>query len=97
MKYEVSSMLTGDSRHKFPRDLPATSGSSPGRWTDKIEMREGNHNGGGSRGGGGGGGYKLTRDMPASSGSSFGRLRDKIEMRKGKDKEVEGLGNKWGE
>ena len=42
-------------------------------------------------------GDKFPRDSPASSGSSPGRLRDKIEMRKGKDKEVEGLGNKWGE
>ena len=38
-KYEE--MLTGESGDKFPRDSPASSGSSPGRLRDKIEMREG--------------------------------------------------------
>ena len=34
-------MLTGESGDKFPHDSPASSGSSPGRLSDKIEMREG--------------------------------------------------------
>ena len=38
-KYEE--MLTGETGDKFPRDSPASSGSSPGRLSDKIEMREG--------------------------------------------------------
>ena len=34
-------MLTGESGDKFPLDSQASSGSSPGRLRDKIEMREG--------------------------------------------------------